>query len=195
MPQFLRPISDISAGLWTTAPLFSKVNETASNDTPFITSPNGSNTTCVLGLESASIPEAGTRTLRIRVRKGTQTNSRGLDYVIKQGGSTVQSGTVQATLPTTFTTYSITITGVITDYSNLSVDLISTGTVGGSGSARAVVDVSWVEFQIPDPVPAPTSRLKIKLSGIFSIKTIKRKASGAFGPLTSKIKQGGNFNA
>jgi len=156
MAQFLRPSSDISAGSWTTSPLFSKVNETASNDSPLITSPNNSNTTCDLGLSTASSPTAGTRTLRIRVRKGTQSNNRGLNYNLKQGSTSVQSGTVQATLPTTFTTYSITITGTVTNYSNLSVELISTGTVGGSTGNRAVVDVSWVEFEIPDAPPTYT---------------------------------------
>ena len=151
MPQFLRPSSDISAGAWTTAPLFSKINESSSNDSPFIESPTGSNTTCDLGLSSANNPDTGTRTLRIRVRKGASGgNTRGLNYNLKQGSTSVQSGTVEATLTETFTTFSITITGTITDYSDLSLELISTGTVTGAGTARRTVEVSWAEFEIPD---------------------------------------------
>jgi hypothetical protein len=174
MPQFLRPSSDISAGAWTTTPLFSKINEESSNDSPLITSPNGSNTTCDLGLSTASTPQSGARTIRIRVRKGTQTNNRGLNFNLKQGGSSVQSGTVEATLPTTFTTYSITVTGTITDYSDLSIELISTGTVTGAGTARAVVDVSWVEFEIPDQeVTNPNISGDILLPSITSTATIE----------------------
>jgi len=174
MPQFLRPSSDISAGAWTTTPLFSKINETSSNDSPLITSPNGSNTTCDLGLSTASTPDTGTRTIRIRVRKGTPSNNRGLNYNLKQGSTSVQSGTVQATLPTTFTTYSITVTGTITDYSDLSIELISTGTVTGPGTNRAVVDVSWVEFEIPDQeVTNPNISGDILLPSITSTATLE----------------------
>jgi len=194
MPQFLRPSSDISAGAWTTTPLFSKINETSSNDSPLITSPNGSNTTCDLGLSTASTPQSGARTIRIRVRKGTQTNNRGLNFNLKQGGSSVQSGTVQATLPTTFTTYSITITETITDYSDLSIELISTGTITGAGTSRAVVDVSWVEMEIPDAVVVSASPVKVKVGGTFVTSTQKIKLSGTFSDIATKIKLGGSFN-
>lgn len=168
MSQFLRPNSDISAGAWTTTPLFLKVNEISSNDSPFITSPNSSNTTCDLGLSSASTPDSGIRILRIRDRKGTQSNARGLNYRLKQGGTVVQTGTVQSTLPTTFTTYSMTIIGIITNYSDLFIELISTGTTGGASGNRGVVDVAWVEFQIPDIV----ATTQFSISGNISIPSI-----------------------
>jgi hypothetical protein len=62
----------------------------------------------------------------------------------------VQSGTVDSNLTDTMNTFSITITGTVTDYSNLSLELISTGTVTGAGTGRRTVEVSWVEFEIPD---------------------------------------------
>jgi hypothetical protein len=82
MPQFLRPSSDISAGAWTTTPLFSKINETSSNDSPLITSPNGSNTTCDLGLSTASTPESGTRTIRIRAPEFSKMTPTPHNYVL-----------------------------------------------------------------------------------------------------------------
>jgi parallel beta-helix repeat protein len=188
MPQFLRPSSDISAGAWTTTPLFSKINETSSNDSPLITSPSGSNTTCDLGLSTASPPEAGTRTLRFRVRKGPESNNRGLNFNLKQGGTSVQSGTVQATLPTTFTTYSITVTGTITDYSDLSIELISTGTVTGAGTNRAVVEVSWVEMEIPDQeVTNPNISGDILLPAITSTGVLENDSVATY-----YVKNGGS---
>jgi len=179
MSQFLRPSSDISTGAWTTTPLFSKVNETSSNDSPFITSPNNSNTTCDLGLSTGDTPDSGTRTLRIRARKGTQSNNRGLNYNVKQGGTSVESGTVEASLTSTFTTYTISIAGTITDYSNLSIELSSTGTTGGAPGNRAVVDVSWVELEIPDPPASQTYNESVTLDSVHNLSTV-----GALGPRT-----------
>lgn len=153
MAQFLRPDSDVALGSWTTSPLFSKINETTSNDTPLIVSPQQTLTAMEVGLSDAIAPNAGTRTLRVRARK-TNTQQRGLNWSLKVNGTSVQSGTILADLPTTFTTYAITITGAISDYTQVSVELTATGSTGGGGATRSDAEVSWMEFEIPDAAPA-----------------------------------------
>jgi hypothetical protein len=72
--------------------------------------------------------------------------------------------------------------------------LISTGTTGGPGGSRAVVDVSWVEMEIPDVVVVSASPVKVKVGGTFTTNTRKVKLSGTFTDNTTKIKLGGSFN-
>jgi len=156
MPQFLRPNSDLVTNAnWTATPYFEKLDEVSFDDADFVSCGNSNNAAFELGLSSAAIPQAGTRTLRVRCKKGASGgNQRGLDFILKQGETTVQSGTVEANLTEVYSTVAITISNSITNYSTLSLELASTGAVGGAGGNRRTVEVSWVEFEIPDQEPA-----------------------------------------
>jgi hypothetical protein len=160
MAQFSRPEDDISFGTWFTSPLWSKLDEGDPDDIDFIECPNSSNTTCELDMGAVSTPESGVRSLYVRTRKGAEGgNQRGLDYDLLQGGVSVQSGTVEANLTDEFTTIEIVITESVTDYSDLTLQLTSTGTTGGAGGNRRTVEISWVVFEIPDAAPPATRRI------------------------------------
>jgi hypothetical protein len=152
MPQYIRPNSDLVTNVnWTTTPYFEKLDEVSFDDADFVSCGNSNNAAFELGLSSASNPQSGTRTLRVRCKKGgSGGNTRGLNFNLKENGTTVQSGTVNANLTEVYTTIEIVITNSITNYSTLSLELASTGTTGGAGTSRRTVEVSWVEFEIPD---------------------------------------------
>jgi len=145
--QYLRPVSDVSLGSWTTSPLFAKIDEVTPDDGDFIVSPQQTLTTFEVNLTPSGNPVTPSVTLRVRARK-TNSQQRGLTYILKQNGTTVQSGTVSTDLPTSFTTFNISITNSITDFSTLSVAFTATGATGGGGGTRSDGEVSWVELQI-----------------------------------------------
>lgn len=67
--QTIRPTSDVDAGAWTAAPLFSKVND--QSDATLISSPvaPGADSTAKLALGGAALPVAGDVTLHVRYRR------------------------------------------------------------------------------------------------------------------------------
>jgi hypothetical protein len=65
-----RPISDISTGTWTTAPLFSKIDEVTTDDADFIVSAaDPTNDTAEVELSDIPTPQAGTVSFTVRHRK------------------------------------------------------------------------------------------------------------------------------
>lgn len=124
-----RPISDVADGAWLpstpAADLFAMIDEAAADDADYIyaTSP----TTCSLGLGSVSDPLASTGHV-IKYRAWSPTTG-GLVVRLKQGTTVIATYT-HATLPTTPTTYTQTLTAgeadSITDYTALRVDFEAT---------------------------------------------------------------------
>lgn len=151
MAQFARPSSDISAGSWRTTPLWSKIDDAVgSGDGDFITINQNTNGSCEVALGAITEPNSGTRTLRVRARKSSSGgNARTVALNLKQGGSTIQSLGAQ-TLTENFQTFSLTVTASITNYADLSVEIVAAGTVTGAGGNRRAVDVADVEFETPD---------------------------------------------
>jgi len=144
---YLRPISDITLGSWTTSPLFEKINDSTPNDDTFIISPVQTLTTFEVSLTSSGVPTTPSVTLRVRARKDN-TQQRGLSYSIKDGNTVIQSGNIQTDLSTVFTTYNISVTESISNYLSLSVEITATGTIGGAGGTRSAAYISWIELQI-----------------------------------------------
>jgi len=72
LPQFARPVSDVSAGGWTPSSgsdLFAMVDEVTASDTDYIRSgASPANDAAVVTLGGMSTPAAGTVTLRVRVK-------------------------------------------------------------------------------------------------------------------------------
>lgn len=150
MAQFLRPISDDSNSSWVPSSgtdLFAMLDEVTPDDNDIIFNDSGSSATCQLSLTSASTPGPGTRTLKIRASNNISF-AVNLNWNLKQGGVSVQSGTISYN-STTYTTKTVEITGSILDYSNLTLEL-------SYGGGQITMRVSWVEFEIPNAVPPGT---------------------------------------
>jgi hypothetical protein len=155
MAQFARPSADISLGSWTVAPLFSKVNETVANDTPFILSDNNTSPdTAEIALSSISLPGAGTVTVRVRSRKSASAGHT-IDHVVTlvQGTTTIATQTV-ANIDEVWTTRVFTLSeaerNAVTNWGDVRVRVSRVGTTGGAGGTRRSLDVSWIELEAPD---------------------------------------------
>jgi hypothetical protein len=159
--QYARPNADVSTGSWTATPLFSKVNESSANDSPFISSDNNTNgDTAELALSSVTAPSAGTVTVRVRSRKSASAGHT-IDHVVAlvQGGTVIATSTV-ADITEVWTTRSFALTTAqrdsITDWADLRIRLTRNGSTGGAGGTRRSLDVSWVELEAPGGAAAPT---------------------------------------
>lgn len=123
-----RPISDVSAGTWTPSTgtdLFAMIDEVSADDTDYISSTSAG--TCSLGLNSVTDPLASTGHV-FKYRAWAPTTG-GLVVKLKQGTTVIATWT-HATLPTSPTTYTQTLSGAeadaITDYTALRVDFEAT---------------------------------------------------------------------
>lgn len=132
--QFSRPSADSVDGNWTNelgtnTNLFASIDETPASDTDYIQSdlaPAASSTR--IKLSTVATPGAGTRTFRWRLAKnitgGGQIDATARIY--QGGGNVLGAGTLVQTFTRTnvdaVTTYSETLTGTVTDYSQLYVE-------------------------------------------------------------------------
>lgn len=159
MPQIARPDSDVSAGTWITAPLWSRVDEAAADDGDLIESAaTPSNSTCEVALSDLSDPSSSSgHIIRARRRKsGIATTGWTLAVRLKEGATT------RATLSTdansdTFATASYTLSAAeadsITDYTNLRLEFVANGAV-----LLDRVQVSWAEFEVPNALGGGRTR-------------------------------------
>lgn len=137
-----RPDSDVSAGSWTTAPLWQKIDEVVPDDASTqISAPFATDTTCEIGLSDLVDPGAsGGHVLRVRHR--TTSAFEGWTFQLWQGGSQIFSAGI--TSDTTYATSEFTLSGAqadsITDYADLRLKFISLG---------SAVFVTWAEFEVP----------------------------------------------
>lgn len=159
MAQFARPDSDIAAASWSTAPLWSKVDDdlvaSPSGDGVEITSNAVGNNTdtavAELGLADVGDPFVSTgHVLRVRWRNsGTQALHRNCALV--QGSTVIATLTASSQTSTAEAESTLTLSAgeadAITDYSDLRVRLWGRGAAGGS--ARSLV-VEAVELELPD---------------------------------------------
>ena len=164
-PQVLLPDADQAVGSWTTAPLFSKVDDdSASGDGVEITSDavgNGANTTFAdFGLSTAGDPSSSaSHVLRARWRS---ISTRDIDGHLELWEGVPGSGTLRATLTQLLITDTVEIESsytlsageadAITDYTNLYLRLYGTGASGGP-DRNLVVDL--VDFTIPPDASSP----------------------------------------
>lgn len=155
MAQFLRPVSDVSAGLWTTAPIWDKLDEAVASDADFVTSNNNTSPDAfeVALSPPSGTPAAGTVTLRVR-RSKSATGGHALQERIElYQGSTLINVVAQATPDSTawaVVTLNIGNRGAITDWSDLRVRVSREGATGGSGGTRRSLRVSHIELETPD---------------------------------------------
>jgi len=159
--EIRQPDGDIAAGEWTTAPLWSKIDEgSASPDGTYIVSPNNSNTTGECSIQDPS--NEGTYTaveVRAYARKDTAGgNQRGLDGDIRINTGLQGQKTFQADLTEGFVQYTQSWTGLDftqAEMNSLQVLFISTGTTGGAPTNRREVHIDYVELVLTYTPPAP----------------------------------------
>lgn len=157
MSQFARPSSDVSTGGWTSAPLWSKIDEASAGDSDYVSSAlNPDRDTFECALSAVSVPQPGlphTLTVRLRRTADEAANPGWTTIALMEGGRAIASKLVQPAV-SSFTNEAITLTqeevDSITDFSNLRV------------SVTAGVPVVVVCSQCP---VAP-QRWKLSVSGI-----------------------------
>jgi len=177
MTQTARPVSDISVGTWTTAPLWSKVND--ASDTTYISGPTDASLS-VFQVKLAPLADPGVHTghafyVRAKVATGSDYPEQ-LSFYLYQGASII-AGTGATVSRTTATTYSLALStsaaGTITDYGDLRVSCFQGTAVG---EYINVYDV-WMECPGIDAAP-------ITASTVAATVAIPTPTITAFSPAT-----------
>lgn len=180
MPQFGRPTSDVTTGDWTPVPLYANIDESTASDTDFISANVSTNDFCEVALSAISDPSASNlHVVRYRYRKNASSgNSRSVQVALYQGSTQIAAGTTHTPTTTTWTAGTFTLNATqadsITDYADLRLRFIATGTVTGAGGNRRAPEISWAEFEAPsittiDSVP----RGVIGKNGNFEITAVE----------------------
>ena len=170
MAQFVRPIADVDAGSWATAPLWSKIDEDiggGGDDVTIASDAVGNNVnTSDLDLEgtNSGITDPAVSTGHILRVLWASDQSRDITghFELWQGvpdtGSLIAEATVEL-VNTTEVETAYTLTGTeadaITDYNDLHFALWGRGT--GGGPARTLV-VDAAELEIPNATADETGR-------------------------------------
>ena len=137
MAQFARPDADALIGAWEdelggTSDIFNSIDEVSPNDSDYITSEFAPGSSpYVAALSAVTDPNVNTgHTIRYRARKDPSTGAA-VDLTVELREGYVNEGSpgtliatdTETNLPTSFTTFSFTLSGVeadsITDYSDL----------------------------------------------------------------------------
>ncbi len=148
--QFARPSSDVTVGLWTTAPLYASIDEVSYDDLDNITSSkNPTADICEVGLSSVTDPlNSSGHIIRYRAKTNVQS---GMIVYLMQGATTIASQTPPLT--TSFQTFTYTLTAVeadsITNYTDLRLRF------SADGKANTNQYVSWAEFEVPGADTTP----------------------------------------
>lgn len=143
MTQYARPSSDVSAGSWTTSPLYAKIDEVTPSDVDFIQCSNA-NSTCEIALSSITDPSSSSsHTIKVRARKAGNAT---LTVYLFDG--TTQIASWSPSITTSFAEYTYTLTSGeadnIGDYTDLRLKFQCAYVIaGGTG-------VSWADFEVPD---------------------------------------------
>lgn len=149
------PTSDIAAGSWTTAPLFSKISQGSPDDSTSIASEvlgvAGTTTVAKIGLGSLTDPVSSVGHAIYARAKATFTlgTTASLKVELRQSSTLIATLTAAA-LTSSFAFYTYTLssgeTDSITDYTALALWITGTFGVGNLGG----VQVSWAKIQTPN---------------------------------------------
>lgn len=181
MSQFLRPNSDITVGSWTTAPLFSKIDEVVADDADYIQTLVGADLVKVgLSAPPDGIPLTQTNHI-VRVRTFGMGGSvlpahDGYSgHLVLLEGTTRIAGWEMTSDLTGFVTNEFPLGSgeikSISDYSNLSLRFIAPVYLEESTSGI----ISWAEMEIPDattPPDPPASGQVLYLQGGDQLQAI-----------------------
>lgn len=145
MAQFARPDADLSTGGWNTPPLWSALDD--NSDAEFVDETiNFTSDSFDVSLSAVTDPGVSTGHI-LRIRTSDDSTTANFNLTLLQGA--VSKAVLFFTSGVGFRTDTYTLTGAeadaITDYSNLSVQVLVEN-FGNGGTAA----VAWVEFEVPD---------------------------------------------
>lgn len=149
MPQFARPIQDISVGGWGVSPLWSKLSEVSPDDatTQVQSAKNPNADTFEVRVGSVLLP-VNRQNHIVRVRMMTDGTGYTAQVDLYQGTTLIQSFPGQTVPPGAYGTLALNVTEAsaqaITNYSDLRVRVAASG--GGGKYAYC----TWIELQVPD---------------------------------------------
>lgn len=162
MTQFARPDSDVATTGWSSTPLWSKIDESSASDADAITGIFTSNTlaTAEVGLSNVSDPLQNTgHKISVRARTNNPSLEETFFCDIVQG--TTVKATLIAVLSGSYITYTYTLSGTeadsISNYSDLRLRFRAT-TIAADPIGLSI-NVSWAQFETPDPVTPVSSSL------------------------------------
>jgi len=163
MAQFARPIGDLdNTGVWTTAPLWSDIDEGGAGDGTVILSDSSATASETFTVDGATVTDPSVSTGHILRGHWAKNATGGANFVfhlqLRQGySSEAAQGTLIATLVspaisgTTLQTDTYTLSAgeadSITDYSDLQLRCWSQKSGGGAGRQ---VKIDFVELETPD---------------------------------------------
>lgn len=198
--EYERPISDLSTGSWTVAPLWSKVNEVVADDSNFISSEvlslNGNTTNADLRLTARGDPvSSSNQIISVRAQATfTLGLTAGIRVELRQGNNVTSTliGTLTTNaLTTSYATYTYTLSGAeadsITDYGDLFVRIYGSFGVGNLGG----VQVSQVFFQQPAGVVPVDSVYPDPAAGTGTANQPSISVAGSVGVATGSGAAGG----
>jgi hypothetical protein len=125
--SYLRPVSDVSTGTWTTSPLYAKIDETIADDNDYISSVDVPvNDTCEIALTPTGTPSSrDNHSVSYRIGKSNNSATQ-LDLTVGlyQGNTLIKSQS-HTNVPYGFVTTGFSLTtgeaSTITDYSDLRI--------------------------------------------------------------------------
>jgi len=165
MAQYARPNSDVyndGPAIWTTAPLYQKVDEVVASDADFITTdlsfPAAISGPVTLGLSTVVDPGVDTgHVLRFRARVSAGAVDTDALLITDGSNSTLVNLGAQS-LTGSFQTITVNLSeaqAALLDgyYNNLGVSYAPVVGFGGS----ATIEISWIELEVPEYVdPSPS---------------------------------------
>lgn len=196
--QFLFPTADQAAGLWTTAPLFSDVDDDSrvnpTGDGAVITSDAVGNNTATsnadLQLGAANDPQSSTDHV-LRVRWNHDDPARSMQGHVELWQGIPGTGTMVAELLSAVDvgatevedTYTLTAVEAdsITDYADLYLRIFGFGT-GGGPSRSLVVDL--VEFQVPPAAAGGETALYGRVTETETARSVASSKETSVGRVT-----------
>jgi hypothetical protein len=163
--QFARPASDVNnSGLYTTTPLWDKLDEASSDDnTTEILSDNNVSESDGAGFEVqlsvVTDPQSSAgHVLRWRAQKQTGGRNLNISCRLYQGSTPLSATRTLSALGAAYTTDTYTLSAAeadaITDYADLRVRCWTAISGGGAATSSAL---TWIELELPD-APADQSR-------------------------------------
>lgn len=150
--QFLRPTSDVSVGLWSTTPLFNKIDEGTVDDADLIVSAtNPSNDTCEVALNAATDPVSSVNHILSYRYKKSANAGRQIDLTVRLvQGTTILATFTHTNISNTITQADQTLSGAqadsITNYGDLRIRFAANAV--GTGTGRAG-QITWAQFKCP----------------------------------------------
>lgn len=170
MTQYAYPDADVSTTGWTTAPLWSKVDDApGAGDADYIdAATRAGDATCELELAEPADPSSSSdHVIEVRAKYATNNSRVGAVSVALYEGATLRATLGLTTLTTSFATYSYTLSGAEADslsYNDMRVKITGHMNAGGLGTV-CTVTVASVRLSCPD-AGAPASGQPMQLRGI-----------------------------